>query len=366
VVPTVPGMTPLALFRIQRTGSINPGRPPGYARQSAGFLTGRRHSCDMTARQVSGIYHDPPIWVGARVIDFARDDRQVLKRLREEVFRGEIGDVIELMVTREGLFAFDFEKWTPGRMPADGKDGAPVPFEKMAETQLNRTLVINSFLALLYTWCLVEQRHLVDRMVATPELLISMDKLSDDSAMGFGNQRVSHLALSSFESTYLRDRPIGFDDRLTFRNFELPVEAISHVVASLSQLLDNRGLDGLLLVDIFLRASKSFQDHNCPAALIDYWAVCERLIQEMWAKFQTDNQIVDKKRRDRLNDPRTFTAAVTTEVLAFSGSIAVELYEQISNVRRARNDWIHGLKAPVSASDAVEAAGVCRDLIRKF
>lgn len=320
---------------------------------------------DMTARQVSGIYHDPPIWVGARIIDFASDDRQSLRRLREEIFREQIADSIELMVTREGLFAFDFEKWAPGHMPADGKDGTPVPFEKTAETHLNRTLVINSFLALLYTWCSVEQHHLVDRMVATPELLISMDTLSADSDMGFGNQRVSHLALSGFESTYVPGGPVSFDDRLSFRHFELSPEGISHVVANLSQLLDRRGLAGLLLVDLFLRASKSFQEHNYAAALINYWAVSERLIQEMWAKFQADQQIVDKKRLDRLNDSRTFTAAVTTEVLALGGSIAVGLYDQISNVRKARNDWIHGLKSPISASDAIEAAGVCRDLMQR-
>ncbi len=310
-------------------------------------------------RQVNGIYHDPPIWVGPRVIDFAKDDRQSLRRLREEVFRGQIGDAIELMVTREGLFAFDFEKWAPGHMPAT----VDTPFEKMAATFLNRTLVINSFLAFLYTWCLVEYHRLVDRMVATPELLIAMDKLADDSSMGFGNQRVGHLVMSSFESTYLPDRPVSFDDRLSFRQFELPPEGIAQVVANLAQLLDEHGLPGLLLVDLFLRASKSLQDHNYAAALINYWAVSERLIQEMWTKFQADKQVTDKQRLVRLNDSRTFTAAVTTEVLAFDGSIATGLYDQISKVRKARNDWIHGL-TPVLASHATEAASVCRDLMQ--
>src|SRR5205807_1255476 len=104
----------------------------------------------------------------------------------------------------------------------------------------------------------------------------------------------------------------------------------------------------------------AYQDHNYSAALVSYWAVSERLVQELWQRYQDEHRTVDghmvipAKRRTILADSRTFTAAVLVEVLTFEGSLSFELYEKISAVRQVRNRWIHGLQATIHYQDAVK------------
>src|SRR6266404_4455155 len=155
-------------------------------------------------RSCSGFYHDPPVWIDARPADFDQLQgptttpwqQSSFDSFREEVFREKITESIELRVTREGRFEFQFAGWRPGTFPREVTD-KPTPFEKTAEVILNRTLVMNTYLAFMYSRLLGEVKLSIDRMVITPELVISLDSLDDNSGMGFGNTRVSHLALSS-------------------------------------------------------------------------------------------------------------------------------------------------------------------------
>jgi len=132
--------------------------------------------------------------------------------------------------------------------------------------------------------------------------------------------------------------------------------------------MGQRGVWGLIMLDLIQRASFAFQAHDYEAALIDYWAVSERLISELWTKYRSDlagRQAVDAARRSRLGDTRTFTVAVVTEILAIEDVIAVDLYEELCQVRKARNDWIHGAVDRVPRSVALIATSVCEQLFEQ-
>src|SRR6266536_286403 len=316
-------------------------------------------------RDDAGFYHDPPLWVGSSPVDHASQSAN-FPAFRETVFDKALSNRIALKVTREGLFAFTFSSWEPGRLLPDSP-GAPMDFEKQASAILNRTLVMNAFLAFFYTNEHRLSQFERDRMVVTPELVISMH----GDGMGFGTQRVSQLVLSSYESTYRPQVPAIFDDRIMFRGKPVPLEVVAKTADELDQLLASDTSDGLLLADLFLRSSKSYQDQNHSFALIINWTITEKLIQELWQVYQRDNKdrdgrrFITKERAKRLDDGRTFTAAVITEMLSFAQYISAELYADICIVRKKRNDWIHSLVSGISSDDARKAADVSSRLLQQ-
>jgi len=324
-------------------------------------------------RSCSGFYHDPPVWIDARPADFDQLQgptttpwqQSSFDSFREEVFREKITESIELRVTREGRFEFQFAGWRPGTFPREVTD-KPTPFEKTAEVILNRTLVMNTYLAFMYSRLLGEVKLSIDRMVITPELVISLDSLDDNSGMGFGNTRVSHLALSSFPSTYRTGLPFSMDDRVSMRAI-VPLNVVKEAAKDLKALLKDYDVDGLVLCDLFLRASKAYQEHNYSLALITNWAVIENLLQNLWRQYQDDNAtrdgklFIDSKRREKLQDSRTFTAAVVIEALSLNSVITHELYPRLSEIRKARNDWTHDLKK-ISADTAHLSTASCEEM----
>jgi hypothetical protein len=321
-------------------------------------------------RESSAFYHDPPMWVGTSPVDHTVSPPVLdFDSLREPVFETELSGAIKLRVTREGLFKFGFAEWEPGVYPPE-EGGRLAPFDAQVTVILARTTVMNAFLAFIYTNELKLHRFSRDQMVVTPETIIPTGGFDDDLSMGFGNQRVSHLALSSFPSTYLPSLPATMDSRIQMRGVPLPIDVLTRSTSDTSTLIDNWGTDGLLLADLFLRASRAYQDHNYSAALINHWAITEKLLQELWSKYQDDNkerggkEFITGERRKRLRDGRTFTAAVISEALSFADYISHDLYLKMGKTRKARNDWIHPPGKPITRKHAVESTEVCQEMLK--
>jgi hypothetical protein len=312
--------------------------------------------------QGASFYHDPLVWVGKSPLRPPVPGQQVpdvdLSLIDDVVYEGHAGP-IDVTVLCEGLFSFGFVKWPDAHLaPLIPTSGPPAPSEESVDAILNRTTVMNAFLALLYTEAISANRMLPHRMVVTPETIIGG---------GFGTPYSAHLFGSRFPGTYRQGPP--FADFRMRRNFAWETELVANATERLGDLIDQGGADSLLLADLFLRASKAAQDHNHSAALIDYWAITERLLQEAWDQYKDENAgredgaFISRARGDRLKDGRTFTAAVIIEMLSFAERIPFELYERLGRVRKARNDWMHELKRP-SAEDVAEATRACESLLR--
>jgi len=286
--------------------------------------------------------------------------------MRDVVVRHQATADVDVMATREGLVAFDFAKWKPALI-LDASS-----FDQMAEAQRNRTLLMNAFLALLYSAVLKRGNLVLDRMLATPECLISLDRLDPGSNMGCGNTATANLVTSSY-TLMPADLPLISSPNsqlLASVSSRTPINPadITEACDLLSGFIEAHGIWGLIMLDLVQRASCAFQAHYYEATLIDYWAVSERLISELWKAFSSQlaaRQRVDSSRRARLADSRTFTVAVVTEILAIDNVIATALYEQLSRVRKARNDWIHGASDRVTRLAAIEATEVCEKLFEQ-
>lgn len=321
----------------------------------------------MNNRLVAGFYHDPPLWVGERPVNDDTEPPTVnFAMFNNKVARQTLAGGLEFRVSVEGFFAFDFTNWSPAHIPNNMLNTIP-DFDVMVNAAINQTYVMNAYLAFFYTKVYLEDNLAITPMVVTPELLIPMNRLETDDGRSLGNYRVAHLAMSRFESTYAF--PPIVDPRIAMRLGPIPASVAHHAADDLSAAVA-QGPDDILLLDLFLRGSKAYFDHNYSLSLVTHWTVAEKLINILWKHLQEDNKeragevFIDGNRRKRLNDGRTFTASVMSELLSFQGYIPQDVYTHLTLIRKARNDWMHDLKA-VSADDAALASGVCEKLLKQ-
>jgi len=322
-------------------------------------------------RNVTGFYHDPPLWLVEHPIDHAQKGGTFaveFDRLGHEVLRRDVGGGLKMRANVEGMFVFDF-----GDVPdlaISGRDYASFNFERMHSISVQRTRIMNAFLGFFYT-----HRTLIDNwsqecMVVTPEVVISVQSLDNTLEGSFGNDRVAHLAMSRYPVTYSQALPNSFDSRISNRGGPVSAACVEAAADALSDLISTYGDAGVLLIDLYLRALKAYQDNNFSFSLITYWTITERIVNELWQKLQSDFKtkddeiFIDGPRKKRLNDGRSFTASVMSEFLSFLEYIPKDVYDDMSSVRKVRNDWMHSLR-PVSLDDAKLARNVCERLLKQ-
>lgn len=316
-----------------------------------------------------GFYHDPPLWVGERPEELYREvvRPEAFHAMRDEIVRRTIAGQIEFRATREGLFAFDFTDWPPGLQPREQTPGFGV---HRIEVILNRTLVMNAFLALLYTEQLRRPEPQPDRMLVTPEQLLSFLTIEQPPVF-FGNVNIARLAMSRGPSTYASGEPSIGDFRMLARYYTLSREVIEAAASALERFVLPDDTEELLLADLFLRATKACQDHNYSVALITNWAVAEKLLNELWLSYLRANgerngqPFISGARTDRLLDNRTFTAAVIIEELSLADEIDLSLYSDLTVVRQARNKWLHSATHFIDTNEAWLSSEVCQKLFAR-
>lgn len=89
-------------------------------------------------------------------------------------------------------------------------------------------------------------------------------------------------------------------------------------------------------------------------ALLNAWIACEQLLDLWWKQYVST--FVNGKRRDRLNDARTYGSSVRIEILQSLGLLTPELADALHTARRARNELAHRAALTVhGATDAIMA-----------
>jgi hypothetical protein len=320
---------------------------------------------------VAAFYHDPPLWIGKIPVDL-QSQTVDFQQIGQEIVRKRLDCGIEVRANNEGLVTFDFNTWPPGCLTIESED-IPPDFDAVAEVAVMRTYVMNAYLAFFYTRLLTDGRFLQERMIVTPELLIPMRYRDGIHSGGYGNTRVMHLTNTRYPQTYNpRISPIH-DYRIRDRVVldAVPDSVAANAAEDLSKLMGSgENSEDVILLDLFLRGSKAYQDHNHSLSLISYWTIIEKLISALWSKFLTDNRtrngevFVNHDRRKRLNDNRNFPASVRIEMLSISGFVSQEVYEKSITIRKTRNDWLHNL-SPVDQREVQNANRVCEVLIEQ-
>jgi hypothetical protein len=318
---------------------------------------------------VAGFYHDPPIWVGENPVESSSGSTELSVdvsdggiessfpfRFADEVVRATLANGLEISATLDGEFTFDFNAVPDCTYPETDTHDFPV----IAEMKIRRIRFMNAFLALLYSREILTDNNSRERMLVTVNLMFTKASSAAPHAM-FGPMLVSRNPKLNPVSAF-----IAVIGRMGF----VSTGAVEGAASDLSDLIATHGDDGVMLVDLYLRATHAFQEHNHSFSLVNYWTIIERMINELWTKLQHDNEtrdgqiFIDGKRRERLGDGRTYTAAVMTEILSLSGYIPKSLYDDITAVRKLRNDWMHNLKQ-IDADKAIKANSVCERLLQQ-
>ena len=87
-------------------------------------------------------------------------------------------------------------------------------------------------------------------------------------------------------------------------------------------------------------------------SLIHAWTTTERVIEIAWASYVCSaDSAKSKKRKQFLNDHRTWTSSAKLEVLFQKGLLPIQTYEKLDTARKARNAFAH--QGLVPAQDAV-------------
>ena len=93
---------------------------------------------------------------------------------------------------------------------------------------------------------------------------------------------------------------------------------------------------------LFLEAYHNYTLHKWNNALLLGWAFIEILIEKLWKEKILSNTSADElSRKDRLNDPRTYSASLKTEFLYSTNQLTKDLYNKLNQLRSIRNKLIH-------------------------
>lgn len=307
-----------------------------------------------------GFIIQPAIWLGRQPAGL--DNGGVISGFRDEVFREHLLCGLEARATVDGVILFDFSGWSPGAM--DGDDG---DFQRRLR---NRLVALNAYLAGFFTEFRRQHDQGPQLMVANAQELITTHGL-DAELWVSRDDAVSHLIKVNDASTYERGKPAAEDRRL-LRTHVVSTAVVEAAFARLDALLVGPDLGLAEMADLLLRASHAQQNFVPHGALIEAWAVTERVLRVLWDREErtlanpvsSEPRLVSLSTRARraLDGPSPSIACVAA-ALHKLGVLSSSAYADLDLPRNARNRWMHGLD-PVELSPAGASLSAAQTLLR--
>lgn len=324
---------------------------------------------------VSAYYHWPTLWVGAAPDWYrnhsVREQGIDVRVLRDEVYRDTLAVGVPVRVLREGMFIFDFCDWEPGR-PLSSDDPTDYDFDEVASIALRRATLMNAHLACLHTAIAKLQNFSHVMMVVTPSDIISIQSFEESWGGAGSHSLAGELSMSSFPTTYNPYMPPDSDWRLRFRGLTVELPTLRESFRLLNSITNNGSESLLDFIDLYARGGRAYQDHNYSLCLVTSWTICERLLYKTWERYLKDNRqketehgvvpFINRDRKKRLEDSRSFTASVVSEVLSLTERLPYDTYKELSEIRQARNRWVHDLE-PVTRETALTAMRVTGEML---
>lgn len=313
-------------------------------------------SRDFTTNATAAYYHVPLIWVGQDPFKVEQSpDGNVI---HSEVIRRSCKNGIRIRVCRDGLFIFDFAKWSPGAsvtIPAYKREpGKRIPpnvsaaQDKADQAIYRRVEVMNAHLA-----CLNTAISLCDKLalpivqeISPSDCLVPIRVSSGEWGLQLnpsGNPIHAYVA-THWGSPYSTTRPRTIIETSTVQaSFDI-----------LDQLITSPQQDSIMLAALLLRSAKSYREHDFSGSLIVSWTVLEKLVSILWFKLVEKNRrrgkppedtiFITRERKKKL-EGRDYSASVRIEILSLMEEIDLETYNNLSEIRKSRNDWMHELES---------------------
>lgn len=313
-----------------------------------------RLEISIATRNSAGYYRWPFVWIGDEPHPAPGCAPQ------DEVFRHTLSSGLSVKILREGLFIFDFSGFKEGRF------SHPFNFSfcEGAEIQLYRCRVLNTHILCLHSaLCKAGKASSTRTMVVDPSNLILFKSL-DDREPSVGDL---------FLQLLLEKRDSDAPSCLSERSETIRLDVIEKSFGLLDRIMERPGDYLLPLTDLYARAAVAYQNHNYSLALVTAWTVTEQLLRMQWKRYLEDNRdrkveevyqsFINAERKKRLTEGREYSAAVVAEILSLCDELTPNDYNDLNQVRKARNGWIHDVM-PVSMENALLSLDLaCRMLM---
>lgn len=302
--------------------------------------------------RIAGYSLKPDVWVDNEPATTDRPGRT--QNAMETIYQASLPSGLPVLVLRGGLFGFDFSTWSPGQIETiprtpNGKylDGQ-IATREFIKTKLNRIMLCNAHLACLYAALTSQQSFSTENMIVSPEDLIPF--------YAADIQRV--LQLQDISGS----RPI------------ISLDTVRESYRLLEILMCHNPQHLLTLADLYARSLNAITAHNYNLGLVLAWTLTEKLLHSLWSKYISDNEVrringtdvpfINKERKKRL-EGNAYTASAIIEILSLTDILPFNLYQHLTVIRKARNDWIHELRSPTveKAKSAVYLAAKMLSLV---
>jgi hypothetical protein len=314
-----------------------------------------RLEISMPTRNTAGYYKWPFVWIGNEPYSAPTGSPGM------EVCRQSLSCGLSVKVLQEGLFVFDFSNTEKGKFI----DALNFNFDDGAEIQLYRCRVLNTHILCLHTAQMQAGGSYSSRaMVVNPSDLILFKSLDDpDPSVG---DVFLQLLLEKHDNPAVAEYFSRRTDRIQLDVIGKSFKMLDRIMVRPDDYL-------LTLIDLYARSGLAYQDHNYSLALVGAWTITEKLLRILWNRYVHANRerivknkaqtFINADRRKRLTEGREFTAAIISETLSLCDQISLRDYNDVSLVRRARNDWMHSVAGIPRDSARLAMDVACRMLM---
>lgn len=326
---------------------------------------------------VEGYFRLPAIWVG-----YAPPDPAVRKLNpaihHETVFFGTVSENLAVRVRRDGLFLFDFSKWSRAptqRIPGyEVVEGQAVPSHvTAAEEKAEDYASVRAQLMNVHQACLSTAEYLVFHRSAAATG-IPVDSASAIKSWNIHSDPGYHEDIENCRvfATNVMNNAYNIDRSQALQRRVLEISVIEKSFSLLNEILNVSEIDLIGSIDLLYVAAYRCWEKRFSESVVLSWTVCEKLINVAWSRYLKNREEkagqvkrINNRRRQRLTNGRDFGASVISEILELSDILPFPLYEKLERSRRARNSWVHDL-AHLTSREASFSIRTCEELLRNL
>ena len=313
---------------------------------------------DTVTPAVEGYFRIPAVWIGEKP-----DDVSVLELNPQihhaVVVKQDLGSGIKVSVQHDGTFLFDFSSWKHAPqilIPGYKTPGPGIPHRQPNETEdavskSERYAVLRAQVMNVHQSCLATAERLIKRSSSGMGLpLTAADTLK---GLNFGdcivyrydagNPRALVRNVLNNKDKVAQQRP--------FHRYVLEIGVITLSLDLLDQILSSEDTALIQMVEAVYLAACRYAEGRLGEAVTLAWGVCEQLLSIAWDTLINDTRDggrMPRIRRAKLKG-RDYTASVMTEMLELGMRIGDDLYGDLEEARKARNQWAHEMSEPSSA-----------------
>lgn len=305
---------------------------------------------DHVTCSVAGYYAIPPMWI-CRTREGSSSECKPSSLIDFETFSLSCGIVIK--VTGEGEFSFDFYGATTGApvfipgysYPAGASphSGRAPDVTLKAQSDVQKMLSFRTEVLNVFQFLLCSYNRSPMRGGTWPDALSVYD-LSEAKNLSYP-VRNPFAYRSRFHTEKVYRSYVNNSGNGCFRLI-VPIDCVEGAANLLEHALSSNNGSALYILNEIFSSMTVWASGRNGFAISGLWTVIEQILGKIWSNYAAG---LSKIRREKLLSIG-ITASVRIEMLYSLGYIDDAVYKEVEIARKARNKWVHEMRAPTYAN----------------